>query len=127
MTRLCQTLPIPRCATNSHRQTQRYACLNLLFCDIGIEHAADIRTGPKPIHDKTRTAGTRQGHYRNRAAIHHGAGDTLAAATACALAHGCAMPDAVAFGKEWVTECLRAAYPLGAGHGPVSALFRLQE
>ena len=55
----------------------------------------------------------------------HGAGDTLAAATACALAHGYAMPDAVAFGKSWVTECLRAAYPLGGGHGPVSALFRL--
>ena len=56
----------------------------------------------------------------------HGAGDTLAAAIACALAHGYSMPDAVAFGKAWVTECLRAAYPLGAGHGPVSALFRLQ-
>ena len=57
----------------------------------------------------------------------HGAGDTLAAATACALAHGYSMPDAVAFGKAWVTECLRAAYPVGAGHGPVSALFRLQQ
>lgn len=56
----------------------------------------------------------------------HGAGDTLAAAIACALAHGYEMPDAVAFGKAWVTECLRAAYPLGGGHGPVSALFRLQ-
>ena len=56
----------------------------------------------------------------------HGAGDTLAAAIACALAQGYSMPDAVAFGKAWVTECLRAAYPLGAGHGPVSALFRLQ-
>lgn len=56
----------------------------------------------------------------------HGAGDTLAAAIACALAHGYSMPDAVGFGKAWVTECLRAAYPLGAGHGPVSALFRLQ-
>ncbi len=55
----------------------------------------------------------------------HGAGDTLAAATAAALANGYPMPDAVAFGKAWVTECLRAAYPLGAGHGPVSALFRL--
>lgn len=55
----------------------------------------------------------------------HGAGDTLAAATACALAHGYSMPDAVAFGKQWVTECIRAAYPLGRGHGPVSALFRL--
>ena len=57
----------------------------------------------------------------------HGAGDTLAAATACALAHDYSMPDAVAFGKAWVTECLRAAYPVGAGHGPVSALFRLQQ
>jgi len=56
----------------------------------------------------------------------HGAGDTLGAATACALAHGYSMPDAVAFGKAWVTECLRAAYPIGQGLGPVSALFRLQ-
>jgi len=56
----------------------------------------------------------------------HGAGDTLGAATACALANGYSMPQAVAFGKGWVTECLRAAYPLGGGHGPVSALFRLQ-
>lgn len=55
----------------------------------------------------------------------HGAGDTLAAAAAAALAHGYSVPDAVAFAKAWVTECLRAAYPLGHGHGPVSALFRL--
>ncbi|VAZ88944.1 Hydroxymethylpyrimidine/phosphomethylpyrimidine kinase [Mycobacterium pseudokansasii] len=55
----------------------------------------------------------------------HGGGDTLASALACALAHGFTVPDAVAFGKRWVTECLRAAYPLGAGHGPVSPLFRL--
>ncbi|MCV7155236.1 bifunctional hydroxymethylpyrimidine kinase/phosphomethylpyrimidine kinase [Mycolicibacterium pyrenivorans] len=55
----------------------------------------------------------------------HGAGDTLAAAIASALSHGYTVPDAVAFGKRWVTECLRAAYPLGHGHGPVSALFRL--
>lgn len=55
----------------------------------------------------------------------HGGGDTLATAVACALAHGFGMPDAVEFGKWWVTECLRAAYPLGHGHGPVSPLFRL--
>lgn len=55
----------------------------------------------------------------------HGAGDSLAAATASALAHGYSVPDAVAFAKRWVTECLRAAYPLGHGHGSVSALFRL--
>jgi hydroxymethylpyrimidine/phosphomethylpyrimidine kinase len=56
----------------------------------------------------------------------HGAGDTLAAATASALAHGYSVPDAVDFGKAWVTECIRAAYPLGHGHGPVNPLFRLQ-
>jgi hydroxymethylpyrimidine/phosphomethylpyrimidine kinase len=55
----------------------------------------------------------------------HGTGCTLAAATACALAHGYTVPDAVAFAKQWVTECLCAAYPLGHGHGPVSPLFRL--
>lgn len=56
----------------------------------------------------------------------HGAGDTLAASISCALAHGLPMTEAVAFGKRWITECLRAAYPLGRGHGPVSALFRLR-
>lgn len=55
----------------------------------------------------------------------HGGGDTLAAAAACALAHGFTVPEAVGFAKAWVTECLRAAYPLGGGHGPVSPLFRL--
>lgn len=55
----------------------------------------------------------------------HGGGDTLASAIACALAHGYTVPDAMRFGKRWVTECLRAAYPLGGGHGPVSPLFRL--
>ena len=55
----------------------------------------------------------------------HGGGDTLAAAVACALARGFTVPDAVGFGKQWVTESLRASYPLGRGHGPVSPLFRL--
>jgi hydroxymethylpyrimidine/phosphomethylpyrimidine kinase len=55
----------------------------------------------------------------------HGAGDTLAAAMACALAHGYPVLDAVSFAKGWVTECLRTSYPLGHGHGPVSPLFRL--
>lgn len=55
----------------------------------------------------------------------HGAGDTLAAAIICALAHGYSVPDAVQFAKRWITECIRAAYPLGHGHGPVNALWRL--
>ncbi|WP_081585971.1 bifunctional hydroxymethylpyrimidine kinase/phosphomethylpyrimidine kinase [Tsukamurella sp. 1534] len=53
----------------------------------------------------------------------HGAGDTLAAAITAALAHGRAVPEAVEFGKAWVTEGLRWAYPLGAGHGPVNPLW----
>jgi hydroxymethylpyrimidine/phosphomethylpyrimidine kinase len=63
---------------------------------------------------------------RVKTAHDHGAGDTLAAATACALAHGYPLLEAVAFAKGWVTEGLRASYPLGHGHGPVSPLFRLQ-
>ena len=55
----------------------------------------------------------------------HGAGDTLAAATACALAHGYSGARCRGVRQAWVTECIRAAYPLGHGHGPVSALFRL--
>ena len=51
--------------------------------------------------------------------------DARKRATAGALAHGYPVPDAVAFAKQWVTECIRAAYPLGHGHGPVSPLFRL--
>lgn len=57
----------------------------------------------------------------------HGAGDTLAAATAAALAHGFTVPDAVAFAKDWVSRALAAAYPLGAGHGPVNPLWRVNE
>lgn len=55
----------------------------------------------------------------------HGAGDNLAAAAAAALAHGRSVPEAVAFAKLWVTECIRAAYPLGSGHGPVNGMARL--
>lgn len=56
----------------------------------------------------------------------HGAGDTLAAAAAAALAHGLAVPDAAALAKDWITRCVAAAYPLGAGHGPVNPLWRLR-
>lgn len=55
----------------------------------------------------------------------HGAGDTLAAAITAALAHGRSVPESVGFAKLWVTECIRAAYPLGRGHGPVNGMARL--
>ncbi|MFF2085247.1 bifunctional hydroxymethylpyrimidine kinase/phosphomethylpyrimidine kinase [Nocardia sp. NPDC058176] len=56
----------------------------------------------------------------------HGGGDTLAAAIASALANGYSVPDAVEFAKEWTYRCLAASYDLGAGHGPVSPLWRLR-
>ncbi|MEP9415301.1 bifunctional hydroxymethylpyrimidine kinase/phosphomethylpyrimidine kinase [Gordonia sp. VNQ95] len=64
-------------------------------------------------------------HERIDTGHDHGAGDTLAAATVCALAHGRSVPDAVGFAKDWVTRGLAAAYPLGAGHGPVNPLWRV--
>lgn len=56
----------------------------------------------------------------------HGGGDTLAAALACALAHGLDVPAALDYAKEWVTRSLAAAYPLGARHGPASPMWRLR-
>ena len=53
----------------------------------------------------------------------HGGGDAMASAIASGLARGMAVPDAVVLGKRYVTEAVRHAYPLGAGHGPVSPLW----
>jgi hydroxymethylpyrimidine/phosphomethylpyrimidine kinase len=53
----------------------------------------------------------------------HGGGDSMAAALASGLARGLAVPAAVAFAKRYVVEAVRHAYPLGAGHGPVSSLW----
>lgn len=119
-----------------------------LLTEIEVVDPASQRDAARALHDLgPRWALVKGGHLRGSAAspdvlfdgtdFHefdaprvdtgndHGAGDTLAAATTCALAHGHSVPDAVAFAKAWVTECIKAAYPLGHGHGPVSALFRL--
>ncbi|MHA6785597.1 bifunctional hydroxymethylpyrimidine kinase/phosphomethylpyrimidine kinase [Pseudonocardia saturnea] len=56
----------------------------------------------------------------------HGGGDSLASAIASGLARGLNVPAAVAFGKRYITEAVRHAYPLGAGHGPVSPLWAIR-
>ncbi|HEX4360188.1 MAG TPA: bifunctional hydroxymethylpyrimidine kinase/phosphomethylpyrimidine kinase [Pseudonocardia sp.] len=56
----------------------------------------------------------------------HGGGDTMAAAIAAGLARGLPVPEAVAFGKRYIVEAVRHSYPLGAGHGPVSSLWRVR-
>jgi len=55
----------------------------------------------------------------------HGGGDSMAAAIAARLAHGDPAPDAVAFAKRYMVQAVRHSYPLGAGHGPVSSLWRI--
>jgi hydroxymethylpyrimidine/phosphomethylpyrimidine kinase len=57
----------------------------------------------------------------------HGGGDSLASATTAGLARGLSLPDAVALGKAYVTRAVAHAYPLGAGHGPVSALWSVAD
>ncbi|MCE2500367.1 MAG: bifunctional hydroxymethylpyrimidine kinase/phosphomethylpyrimidine kinase [Dehalococcoidia bacterium] len=49
----------------------------------------------------------------------HGTGCTFASAVAAGLAHGLEPPAAVAQAKEYVTEAIRASYPIGQGHGPL--------
>jgi hydroxymethylpyrimidine/phosphomethylpyrimidine kinase len=56
----------------------------------------------------------------------HGGGDTMAAAITAALASGAPVPEAVRFGKRFVSNAVRHAYPLGAGVGPVSPFWRLK-
>ncbi|MBA0127736.1 bifunctional hydroxymethylpyrimidine kinase/phosphomethylpyrimidine kinase [Haloechinothrix sp. YIM 98757] len=56
----------------------------------------------------------------------HGGGDTLAAAITAELARGATVPDAVAHGKRFIERCVADSYPLGAGIGPVSPLWRLE-
>ncbi len=50
----------------------------------------------------------------------HGTGCTFASAIAAFLARGESVPEAVGQAKEYLTEALRRAYPLGGGHGPVN-------
>lgn len=50
----------------------------------------------------------------------HGTGCTFASAIAAGLAKGREVPDAVAAAKEYVTEAIRNAAPLGRGHGPTN-------
>jgi hydroxymethylpyrimidine/phosphomethylpyrimidine kinase len=64
---------------------------------------------------------------RHRTDHTHGSGDTLAAAITSALAKGLSVPEAVAFGKRFVTEAVRDSFPLGAGLGPVGHFWRVPE
>jgi hydroxymethylpyrimidine/phosphomethylpyrimidine kinase len=49
----------------------------------------------------------------------HGTGCTFASAIAAYTAHGNSLPEAVALAKQYLTEAIRQACPVGGGHNPV--------
>ncbi len=55
----------------------------------------------------------------------HGTGCTLSAAIAAYLARGVPVEDAVGRAKGYVAAAMRAANPLGRGHGPLHHMFAL--
>ena len=57
----------------------------------------------------------------------HGTGDTLAAATAAALARGADLLTAVQAGKDFVTAAIEDSFALGKGLGPVGHFWRLRD
>ena len=54
----------------------------------------------------------------------HGTGCTFASAIASFLAHGEPLPEAVGYAKEYLTEAIRRAQPIGHGHGPVQHFWK---
>jgi hydroxymethylpyrimidine/phosphomethylpyrimidine kinase len=88
-----------------HLKSDADGCLDLLF------DGATFTELPGPRFDTEHT---------------HGGGDSMAAAITSFLARGLAVPDAVVLAKRYMVEAVRQAYPLGAGHGPVSSLWAVR-
>ena len=55
----------------------------------------------------------------------HGTGCTFASAVAAGLAKGNNPVAAVAQAKAYVTEAIRASFPIGQGHGPLNHFYKL--
>ncbi len=55
----------------------------------------------------------------------HGTGCAFSSALVCRLIAGDSPANAVSNAKAYITEALRAAYPVGKGKGPMNHLFRL--
>ena len=55
----------------------------------------------------------------------HGTGCTLSSAIACRLALGDSAEDAVRTAKDYITQAITDAYPVGGGNGPVGHLAEL--
>ena len=54
----------------------------------------------------------------------HGTGCTLSSAITANLANGLSMEEAVRAGKEYVTNAILYAVPIGHGHGPTNHFYK---
>jgi len=61
---------------------------------------------------------------RIRTTSTHGTGCTFSAAIAANLAQGKKLETAVTLAKQFITQAIRRAFPVGAGHGPVHHFHR---
>lgn len=65
-------------------------------------------------------------HERLETSSTHGTGCTLSSALAAHLGAGLSLPEAVEASTDYLWHAIEAAFPLGAGHGPVSHGWRQQ-
>ncbi len=63
-------------------------------------------------------------HLQSKAT--HGTGCAFATAVACHLAQGRGLAEAVGLAKDYVTDAIANAYPLGRGIGPVNHLYGMR-
>jgi hydroxymethylpyrimidine/phosphomethylpyrimidine kinase len=97
-----------------------------LITGIAVKDRADQRVAAEALHANGREFIELSGP-RYDVKHTHGSGDTLASSISSALARGASVPEAVRFGKDFIVKSVAAAYPLGAGVGPVSPLWRLDK
>ncbi len=112
----------------------------------GVESDADVRRAAQEIHELGAAHVVVKGGHRSGPAIDllydgrefreyaaeridtphtHGTGCTFSAAIAAGLARGLTVPDAVGMAKEYLTEAIRHAEPIGQGRSPVHHFYRL--
>jgi len=111
-----------------------------------LEDEADVRRAAREIHEMGAAHVVVKGGHRAGPAVDllfdgrefreypaeridtphtHGTGCTFSAAIAAGLARGLAVPDAVALAKEYLTEAIRYAEPIGRGRSPVHHFWKL--
>ena len=80
---------------------------------------------PQPTCSSTAETSPSSRRSASTPPANHGTGCTLASTIAANLAKGADLPTAVAKAKAYVTNAMRAATPIGAGHGPLNHFYML--